>query len=344
MFNFYSLERIERIAEYKDSEATKVVQEIFNVLIDFLNKILNYKPTMDSTQNFTADYYKDKYFVSKQDLINIQEAGEIMVTEIQDVFENFHQWLERSSEFKEYFTQESLEEIKASHWKHWSAFFQGNIDEEYISGRKESGKMYASIGLPLELYYSSLIAFYNYFEKAFVQLEINSFATISSFNKIANMDTAIAMNTYNTMVNRTIQDQNDALLEMSTPITQLWNGILLLPLVGIVDSKRAQNIMTTMLKKIIDSQSKAFILDISGIAMLDTAVANYLIKITKATQLMGCRCIISGISGPVAQTIVELGIPIEEVDTTGMMQDALDKALKITGARIMNLDMEEEYE
>ncbi len=295
---------------------------------------------MDSTQNLDANYYKDKYFVSAEDLVNIQKAGEIMVMEIQDVFEEFHKWLEQSSEFNEYFTEEALEEIKASHWKHWSAFFQGNIDEDYINGRKESGKMYASIGLPLELYYSSLIAFYNYFEQAFIQLEINSFATISSFNRIANMDTAIAMNAYNEMVNKTIKDQNDALMEMSTPITQLWNGILLLPLVGIIDSKRAQNIMTTMLQKIIDSQSKAFILDISGIAMLDTAVANYLIKITKATQLMGCRCIISGISGAVAQTIVELGIAIEEVETTGTMQDALDKALTITGAKIITLSDE----
>ena len=295
---------------------------------------------MDSTQNLDANYYKDKYFVSAEDLVNIQKAGEIMVMEIQDVFEEFHKWLEQSSEFNEYFTEEALEEIKASHWKHWSAFFQGNIDEDYINGRKESGKMYASIGLPLELYYSSLIAFYNYFEQAFIQLEINSFATISSFNRIANMDTAIAMNAYNEMVNKTIKDQNDAWMEMSAPITQLWNGILLLPLVGIIDSKRAQNIMTTMLQKIIDSQSKAFILDISGIAMLDTAVANYLIKITKATQLMGCRCIISGISGAVAQTIVELGIAIEEVETTGTMQDALDKALTITGAKIITLSDE----
>lgn len=130
------------------------------------------------------------------------------------------------------------------------------------------------------------------------------------------------------------EDQEALLAEMSTPVTKLWDGILLLPLVGIIDSKRAQNVMTTMLDKISFTQAKVFILDISGIAVVDTAVANYLIKITKATQLMGCTSIISGIAGSVAQTIVELGINVEEIETTGSMQDALKTALERTNASI----------
>lgn len=145
------------------------------------------------------------------------------------------------------------------------------------------------------------------------------------------------MTSYNEIVNDTIKEQNDALMEMSTPVTQLWNGILFLPLVGIIDSKRAQDVMTAMLDKISETQAKVFILDISGIGVLDTAVANYLIKITKATRLMGSVCIISGISGAVAQTIVELGIQIDEVETTGSMQDAVDKAFRLTGAEVVKL-------
>jgi rsbT co-antagonist protein RsbR len=81
-----------------------------------------------------------------------------------------------------------------------------------------------------------------------------------------------------------------------------------------------------------------FILDISGVAVVDTAVANYLIKITKATRLMGCTCLISGISGSVAQTIVELGIQIEEVSTTGTMKEALNQALGATGAKVVYIE------
>lgn len=131
------------------------------------------------------------------------------------------------------------------------------------------------------------------------------------------------------------EKQEMLLIELSTPVTQLWDGILLLPLVGIIDAKRAHDIMNAMLSKISDTQSKIFILDISGVSMVDTTVANYIIKITKATKLMGCTCFISGISPSVAQTIVELGIQIEDIETSGNMQDALRNAFTMTGAKII---------
>jgi rsbT co-antagonist protein RsbR len=131
--------------------------------------------------------------------------------------------------------------------------------------------------------------------------------------------------------------QQFALLEMSTPITQLWDGILLLPLVGIMSAARAQSIMTSVLKKISETQAKVFILDISGVAVVDTEVANHFIKLSKATRLMGCTCTMSGISPAVSQTIVELGIQIEEINTTGTMRDALEKALELTGTRLVSI-------
>ena len=115
-------------------------------------------------------------------------------------------------------------------------------------------------------------------------------------------------------------------MEMSTPVTQIWEGILLLPLVGLIDSKRAQDIMNASLAKIAETQARSFILDISGVGVVDTAVANHLIKVTQATRLMGCECAISGVSPAIAQTIVELGIDVGEVKTTANMRDALSIA------------------
>lgn len=129
--------------------------------------------------------------------------------------------------------------------------------------------------------------------------------------------------------------QNFAWLEMSTPITQLWDGILLLPLVGIITPHRAETVMTLVLKKIAETQARVFILDISGVAVVDTAVANHFVKLAKATQLMGCSCTISGISPAVAQTIVGLGIQIEEINTVGSMRDALQRALQFTGVKMV---------
>lgn len=130
--------------------------------------------------------------------------------------------------------------------------------------------------------------------------------------------------------------QGQLLLEISTPITQLWKNILLLPLVGGMSQQRSQKILSTVLSQISATQAKVFILDISGVSLVDTAIANSFIKLAKATQLMGCTCIISGVSPAVAQTIVELGIFTNELQTTSQMQDALVEALRITGLFIAN--------
>jgi anti-anti-sigma regulatory factor len=134
-----------------------------------------------------------------------------------------------------------------------------------------------------------------------------------------------------------ILQHTNALLEMSTPVTPIWEGILLLPLLGIIDSGRTQDVMNKTLTKIAETRAKVFVLDISGVGTVDTAVANQLIKITQATQLMGCESIISGISPAVARTIVELGVKVGEVKTTAALRDAFEMALKSTGVDIRQL-------
>lgn len=126
-----------------------------------------------------------------------------------------------------------------------------------------------------------------------------------------------------------LQEQSKTIMEISTPAISLWEGIIVLPLVGIVDSFRAQQMMHAMLSKIKETSAKIIILDIQGVAAVDTAVANHLIKITKATKLMGCKCLISGISPAVAETIVQLGIDLGDVDTSSTLRDALGDAFSL---------------
>jgi rsbT co-antagonist protein RsbR len=106
--------------------------------------------------------------------------------------------------------------------------------------------------------------------------------------------------------------------------------------VGVIDSMRAQQMTNTMLNKIKETSAKVIILDIQGVAAVDTAVANHLIKITKATRLMGCQCIISGISPAVASTIVQLGIEMGDVKTNSTLRDALEDSFKM-----MNFEVRE---
>jgi len=120
-----------------------------------------------------------------------------------------------------------------------------------------------------------------------------------------------------------VQKRSLAMLEMSTPVTKIWDGVLFAPIVGIVDSKRSVDIMNKALSSIADTRASTLLLDIGGVAVVDTAVANHLIKIAKAAVLMGCKTVISGISPAIAQTIVELGIDLGSIQTTSTIESAL---------------------
>ncbi|VEB40817.1 Stressosome protein rsbRA [Chromobacterium violaceum] len=112
------------------------------------------------------------------------------------------------------------------------------------------------------------------------------------------MDTALVVETYSRLLHERVLEQSRAMMEMSTPVSMIWQDILLLPIVGIIDSQRSQGIMEGILSKISTTRARVFIMDISGVAVVDSAVANHLIKITKATQLMGCESLVSGLSPP----------------------------------------------
>jgi methyl-accepting chemotaxis protein len=130
------------------------------------------------------------------------------------------------------------------------------------------------------------------------------------------------------------EEMDRALQAMSTPVTPIWDEVLLLPLVGIIDSTRTDDAMKTTLDKISSTGAKMFILDISGVPSVDTAVANQLIKITKATKIMGCDTIVSGVSSAIAHTIVDLGIDIGEMTTTSSLRDAVAISLeRVTAAK-----------
>ena len=132
-----------------------------------------------------------------------------------------------------------------------------------------------------------------------------------------------------------LMEQSRTITEISTPAIKLWDRIIILPVVGVVDSLRAQQMMDTILKKITEISAKVIILDIQGVAAVDTAVANHLIKIAYATRLMGCRCIISGISHAVAQALVQLGIDLGAVMTDSTLEDALTDAFAMLNLEVI---------
>jgi anti-anti-sigma regulatory factor len=128
-----------------------------------------------------------------------------------------------------------------------------------------------------------------------------------------------------------IARQQQELLELSTPVVRLWDRVLALPLVGTLDSARTQVVMESLLERIVETGSEVAIIDITGVATVDTLVAQHLLKTVAATRLMGADCIISGIRPQIAQTIVHLGVDLQGVITKATMADALAVALERTG-------------
>ena len=137
-----------------------------------------------------------------------------------------------------------------------------------------------------------------------------------------------------------IQRQQQELLELSTPVVQLWKNVLALPLIGTLDSARTQVVMENLLQKIVDTGALIAIIDITGVPTVDTLVAQHLLKTIAAARLMGADCIISGIRPQIAQTIVHLGVNLEDVITKATLADAFVVALQRTGSNINHLDNE----
>ena len=132
-----------------------------------------------------------------------------------------------------------------------------------------------------------------------------------------------------------IARQQSEMLELSTPVVKLWEGILALPLIGTLDSRRTQIVMESLLERIVETGAEIAIIDITGVPTVDTLVAQHLIKAVTAARLMGAECIISGIRPQIAQTIVHLGVDLAGVTTKATLADAFQLAIAKTGRDVV---------
>lgn len=146
----------------------------------------------------------------------------------------------------------------------------------------------------------------------------------------------ITIDNYQKTREQIIFRQQQELLELSTPVVELWPKILTLPLIGTLDSARTQVVMENLLQRIVETGALIAIIDITGVPTVDTLVAQHLMKTIAATRLMGADCIISGIRPQIAQTIVHLGVNLNDVITKATLADALAIAIEKTGSKIVN--------
>jgi len=160
------------------------------------------------------------------------------------------------------------------------------------------------------------------------------FKTIWAATELLDRLALITTEAYMTTREELITRQQQELLELSTPVVKLWDGILALPIIGTLDSSRTQMVMENLLQTVVATNSKYAIIDITGVPTVDTLVAQHLLKTITAARLMGAECIISGVRPQIAQTIVHLGINLEDVVTKARLSDAFALALDRSGRAV----------
>lgn len=274
-----------------------------------------------------------KFEISESDLKWVRAAAPLLSREVDDHIRSFYEWMANHAEYQKFFASNPnrLERVKKLQVVHWNSMFEAQLDEKWFASRRHVGAVHAQIDLPNDIYFAGM----SMSGKSLVDRVMapkspyaNPKETAGALIKLVFLDAYVVIDEIARLQKEKISASTQSLLEMSTPVTPIWEGILLLPLVGILDSARAQDVMSKTLNKISETRAKVFVLDISGVGAMDTAVANQLLKITRATQLMGCETILSGLSPAIARTLVDLGVNIGEVRTTSTLRDSFELALK----------------
>lgn len=226
-----------------------------------------------------------------------------------------------------------MTKLKVRQITYWEQVFECRLNEEYFQSRFKVGDLHAKINLPISSYVAGMSFSSDWWIEKLGR-EKGRLPLINALNKLFSLDIAIICASYTQSTNDLIEQQSRALMELSTPTIQLWEGILVLPILGVLDSRRSQQMTEVMLNKIQQTGADSIIIDITGVPTVDSSVANHLIKITKATKLMGCESIMSGIGPEIAQTLVHLGVNLDSVETSANLKSAFQAALVKTGYQI----------
>ncbi|MEQ8978657.1 MAG: STAS domain-containing protein [Deltaproteobacteria bacterium] len=155
--------------------------------------------------------------------------------------------------------------------------------------------------------------------------------TTSIFDQLGLHVAAVSLEERDEIISR----QREEVLELSTPVVEVWDRILVLPIIGVLDSSRTQQVMETLLEEIVKRESEVAILDITGVPAVDSVTAQHLVKTVSAARLMGTRCVISGVRPQIAQTMVTLGVDLGDIETQSSLRSALAFAIERMGYRVV---------
>jgi rsbT co-antagonist protein RsbR len=278
---------------------------------------------------------------SQQDCQRIRGLQEVLERSADTATMQFIDYLKDSVEIQPLLKNGQLvEEIRRLKKAHILAMAAGEYGTEYVQQRIELGLIYSAIGLDVKWF---LGAFHHLMRT--IGLEIlrsakdepaEAFQSFLTLKKIAFFDLALVVDTLIFQGSeRTVRLQQEAIRELSTPVLPVRPGLLILPLIGLIDSTRAFQLTEHLLRAVRANRARVVVLDITGVAGLDSKVANHLLQTVEAARLMGATTIISGVSPEVAQTLVTLGVEVNRALTVGDLQRGLEEAERLMGYRMI---------
>ena len=282
------------------------------------------------------------YFeITDEDLQRLSGLRPFAERHSEAIVEALYEQILGHAESRSFFPDEAtVIRVKKLQRQYFLGLFTGKLDLAYVEDRLRVGAAHERIGLAPKWYlgsygrYMRLLA-----DRLFIDLvPAEAKDAWNSLAKIITFDMALAIDTYIEASMETLARHQAAIRELSTPVIRVYHRVLLLPLIGTVDSLRAEQIMEMLLVRVVEEQAKAVIVDIAGVAVVDTKVADHLLKTTDAVRLLGAETIITGISPQVARTIVQLGVDISAMHTRSRLADGIELALGIVGHAITTKD------
>lgn len=252
------------------------------------------------------------------------------------VIDDFYRYLLSFDDTRTFFTDpDVLARLKAAQKDYFLRLTQGIYDVDYVENRLQVGAIHERIALPVKSYlgmhnfYLRMVGgeiFERYKDDTTHALEV-----LLSLTKLIFLDIGLAIDTYIDSREQTIGQQQEAIRELSTPVLPFRDEILILPVVGMIDSYRANQLTEQLLRSIRSSRAKMVVVDITGVPFVDSRVASHLVQTVEAVRLMGSKVIVSGVSPAIAMTMVTLGIDLGRIETVGDMRSGIERAEQLSG-------------
>lgn len=279
---------------------------------------------------------KEWLLFGDQEISHLQSLNKIAEEYVNPVIEDLYKHFLTFEEPRQFFKDpQVLTHVKQMQKAYFRRLTQGNYGREYIEERLRVGSVHASIGLDVK-WYLGAYAFYirsigNRIFDAYKKDPEKALGFFHSIQKLIFLDIGLAIDTYIFQRERTIRKQQEAIRELSTPVLQVRDRLLILPIIGVIDTQRARQLTESLLRAIRDNRARVVVIDITGVAAMDSKVANHLVQTVDASRLMGATAIVTGLSAEIAQTLVRLGVDLGKLNTVGDLQGGLEEAERFLG-------------